>query len=102
MLPPRPFLDTLVLRVLVLWLFLHGMSAFGSVDSGTPVAQSFVGPPASVPWIVGVIVLALRVEMGRKSELLFLANLGHSFRGMALVIVGECLVLEVGLRVAVA
>ena len=83
-------------------MFLHGMSAFGSVDSETTVAQSFAGPLSSVLWIVGVIVLALRVEMGRKSELLFLANLGHSFRGMALVMVGECLVLEVGLRVAVA
>jgi hypothetical protein len=78
------------------------MSAFGSNDSEVSVAQAFVGPLPSVLWIVGVIVLALRVEMGRKSELLFLANLGHSFRGMALVMVGECLVLEVGLRVAVA
>lgn len=49
-LPPRPFLDTILVRVLIL----------------------------------------------------FLANLGHSFRRIALVICVECLVLEVGLRLAVA
>ncbi len=56
----------------------------------------------SILWIMGVIVLVLRVEMGSKSELVFLANLGHSFSRVALVACGECLVLEVGLRLAVA
>ena len=90
------------MRVLVLWVFLHVVSAVGSSASVTPVAQSVAGPLLGVPWIIGVVVLMVRVEMGRKSELLFLANLGHSFRRMALVVLGECLVLEVGLRLAVA
>ena len=51
---------------------------------------------------MAVIVFVVRVEMARKSELLFLANLGHSFRRISLVVCGECLVLEVGLRLAVA
>ena len=73
----------------------------GSVDPEVTVAQSFVGPVPSVLWIVGVIVLVLRVEMGRKSEIIFLANLGHSFRRIALVAACECLLLEIGLRMAV-
>ena len=51
---------------------------------------------------MAVIVLVVRVEMRRKSELVFLANLGHSFRRIALLIIFECLVLEAGVRVAVA
>ena len=101
-LPPRPFLDAIFGRVLVLWLFLHGVSAVGSSPAPAASPQSPVGSPITILWIMAVIILVLRVEMGRRSELLFLANLGHSFRRIALVICVECLVLEVGLRLAVA
>jgi hypothetical protein len=53
-------------------------------------------------WLIAVIVLAMRMEMGRRAELLFLANLGHSYRRIGLLVIGECLVLEASLRMAVA
>jgi hypothetical protein len=102
MLPPRPFLDAIVMRVLVLWLFLHAASSYGSTAMiGTPFPQSLIPSPISTSFLIAVIVLVVRVEMGRRSEIVFLANLGHSFRRIALVVVGECLVLETSLRVAV-
>jgi len=97
-LPPRPFLDTLILRVLVIWLFLHGASFAGS---GLSYPESLIGNPIGTLFLIGVIIVVLRVEMWRKSEILFLANLGYSFRRIALLALGECLLLEVGLRVAV-
>ncbi len=75
-LPPRPFLDAIFGRVLVLWLFLHGVSAVGSSPAPAASPQSPVGSPITILWIMAVIVVVVRVEMGRKSELLFLANLG--------------------------
>lgn len=103
LLPPRPFLDAIVTRVLVLWLFLHAASGLGSaaVGMGTPFPQSLIGPPLGTLWIIAVIVLVVRVEMWRRSEIIFLANLGHSFFRIALVIIAEFLLLETGLRVAV-
>ena len=99
-LPPRPFLDTLILRVLVIWLFLHGASFAGSSSSGLPYPESLVGNPMGTLFMIAVIIFVVRVEMWRKSEILFLANLGYSFQRIALLAVGECLLLEVGLRVA--
>ena len=101
MLPPRPFLDAIVIRVLILWLFLHAASAGGSAQMEIPYPQSVIGSPYGSLWIIGAIVLVMRVEMWRRSEIVFLANLGHSFRRIALLVVGECLLLEAGLRVAV-
>ena len=102
MLPPRPFLDAIVLRVLVVWLFLRAFAAAGSAGSGVPFPQSVVGPPISTLWVMVVIILVIWWEMKRKSELIFLANLGYSFRRVTLMVLGECLLLEVTLRVAVA
>jgi len=101
-LPPRPFLDAIVMRVLVLWLFLHGASSWGAdVMMETPFPQSLIASPGGTFFLIAVIVLVVRLEMGRRAEIIFLANLGHSFRKIALVVVGGCLVLEAGLRAAV-
>ena len=90
------------MRVLVLWLFLHAASSYGSTAMiGTPFPQSLISSPISTSFLIAVIVLVVRVEMGRRSEIVFLANLGHSFHSIALVVVGECLVLETSLRVAI-
>jgi hypothetical protein len=67
----------------------------------TPPSQSLITNPGSTLFLISVIVLAVRLELGRRSEMVFLSNLGHSFRGIALVVVAECLVLEAGLRVAI-
>ena len=94
-------MDAIVMRVLVLWLFLHAATSYGATAiTETPFPQSLVPNPIGALFLFAVVFLAMRLEMGRRSELIFLANLGHSFRKIALVIVAECLVLEVGLVVA--
>ena len=47
------------------------------------------------------MLVVIRVDMGRRSELVFLANLGHSFVGIAAAVVVECLALEALLRVSI-
>ncbi len=103
MLPPRPFLDAIVVRVLVLWLVLHAATSYGAAlgTEAPPFPQSLVANQVATIFLIAVIVLAVRLEMGRKSEIVFLANLGHSSRKIVLVVIAECLVLEAGLRVAV-
>lgn len=66
-----------------------------------PFPQSLIPSPIGTGFLIAVIVLAVRLEMGRRSEIVFLANLGHSFRKIALLVVGACLILEIGLRAAV-
>jgi hypothetical protein len=101
-LPPRPFLDAILVRVLVLWLFLHAATSFGAiVMTVTSLPQALIPNAGSTVFLIAVIVLVIRLELRRRSEIIFLANLGHSFRGIALVVVAECLVLEAGLRVAI-
>ncbi len=95
-------MDAIVIRVLVLWLFLHAASSYGSTAIvGTPFPQSLISSPIGTLFLIAVIILVVRVEMGRRSEIVFLANLGHSFRRIALVVVGVCLLLEASLRMAV-
>ena len=95
-------MDAIVIRVLVLWLFLHAASSYGSTAIiGTSFPQSLISSPIGTFFLIAVIILVVRVEMRRRSEIVFLANLGHSFRRISLVVVGECLLLEAGLRVAV-
>ena len=103
MLPPRPFLDAIVVRVLVLWLVLHAVTSYGAtlMTEAPPFPQSLIANQVATLFLIGVVVVAVRLEMGRRSEIVFLANLGHSSRKIALVVIGECLVLEAGLRVAV-
>ena len=67
-----------------------------------PYPQSLIGRPMGTLWLIAAIILVVRVEMWRRSETLFLANLGYSFRRIALATFCECMLLEVGLRVAVA
>ncbi len=67
-----------------------------------PYPQSLIGSPTGTLFLIAVIIFVVRVEMWRKSETLFLANLGYSFRGIALAAFCECALLEIGLRVAVA
>ena len=49
-----------------------------------------------------VILVLLRLEMARRSELIFLANLGYSFLHVGLVVAVECVLLEAVLRIALA
>ena len=69
--------------------------------TGTPLPKSLIPNAGSTLFLIAVIVLVVRLEMRRRSEIVFLANLGHSFRGIALVVVAQCLVLEATLRLAI-
>ena len=96
-------MDAIVVRVLVLWLFLHAATGYGlTAMIETPFPQALIPSPVGTSCLDRGDHLVVRVEMGRRSEIVFLANLGHSFRRIALVVVGECFVLEATLRVAVS
>ena len=101
-LPPRPFLDAILVRVLVLWLFLHAATSYGAAFMiETPFPQSLTANRSGTFFLIAVVVVVVRLEMGRRSEVIFLANLGHSTGKIALLVVAACLVLEAGLRAAV-
>lgn len=101
LLPPGPFRESIGARVLLIWVFLHIVSLVGSTMASGSIRDSIPASILSSGAIVSLIIAVLFIDMSRRSELLFLANLGHSFRGIALAVVAECAVLETVLRLAV-
>lgn len=101
MLPPRPFLESIGARVLIIWVFLRIVILVGSMM--VPGSGSGIVSPSILAScvIASLIVAVLFIDMSRRSELLFLANLGRSFPGIALAVVAECAALETVLRLAV-
>lgn len=98
LLPPRPFLDTITLRVALLWLFLHAVAWVGPDGGGaTPL-----GPPASALLVCAAVLVVMRVELWRRSETVFLANLGCPFARVAGFVIAECTALEMIGRLALA
>lgn len=102
LLPPNPFGRALLVRTAVIWLFLHGAMAVGSGASGVPFPRSIIGAPVAVLWLTAATVAALRFEMWRQRELVFLANLGFSSARLGTTVVFVCLLLEIALRLTVA
>lgn len=103
-LPPRPFLDRIVLRVLIVWAVLHAFGAAGNQAlsaAGLLVGGTFLESLApTVPsflWIAAVVVVVLRVQASRYNEGLFLANLGVSFRRTAALAIVLCAALDLAL-----
>jgi hypothetical protein len=92
---PPPFLRTLALRVTILWAFLRGGISVGFSLAAPGVEQ--VSPEARVG-VIGVTALIVWIEMTRRSELLFLANLGYSVPRVAAFVVAQCVGFEVLLR----
>lgn len=101
-LPPRPFLGTIAIRAALLWAFLHAASSLGGDAEGVPFRQSLVGPPPVAVLVCAVVLVVMRVELWRRSESVFLANLGCSFTRIAAFIVLECIMLESLLRLTFA
>ncbi len=94
--PPRPFLDMILWRVAILWLVLRVVAGFAAQEADAP------GPTVqilSVGWIWLVVVIALKVDLSRRHESVFLANLGHSFPQISILAIGECVVFEMVARV---
>jgi len=77
-------------------MFLRGVSMYGVSLSGA----AYPGSLSAAFLVLVPVLVVIRVDMGRRSELVFLANLGHSIGGIAAAVVVECLVLEALLRVA--
>lgn len=101
LLPPGPFLESIGARVLLIWMFLRIVILVGSMMESGSISNSIPASILASCAIASLIIALLFIDMSRRSELLFLANLGHSFRGIALVVVAECAVLETVLRMAV-
>jgi hypothetical protein len=100
-LPPRPFLDTIAMRVALVWSLLRVAAAVGSAGMEVPFPEALTGSLTTVPLIVVLVIFAVCIEMGRRAELVFLANLGYSFSHIAALIAVQCLVFEAVLRLAV-
>ena len=101
LLPPRPFLDAIAARVTLVWLLIRGAAAIGSAAMRVPYPEALTGPLITVPVVVIAVIIAVRFEMWRRSELVFLANLGHSFGRIAALVATQCLVFEVVMRLSV-
>ena len=98
MLIPRPFLDAMALRAFLLWAFVRGVTSAGASMNGTPYPRAaLVGPTVFVA-VLAVVLFVMWIEMGRRAEHLFLANLGRSFRHVALLVTVECAALEIVVR----
>jgi hypothetical protein len=98
LIPPRPFFDVLVGRVVVLWVALHTVVAMQPTDTE---GSALVLPPITVVALAAVIVVAIRIALRRRGEGLFLANLGYSFLHVGAVVLALVLALEALLGVAV-
>lgn len=82
-LPPRPFLDTLARRVVILWIVLKSLGAAGAAAVYSSPVLAFVSFPGGTVWMTSVILLAVWIDMARRNEAVFLANLGWSYRRIA-------------------
>ena len=106
--PPRPFLDSLLVRVVLLWAFIRLVTLGGAAMTGVPSSVALdtgrglpLGPFALALLVIPVVLAMIHVDLFRRSEVLFLANLGVSLRRLSLLVAGVCVALEVALRIAV-
>jgi hypothetical protein len=67
----------------------------------SPYPASVLGGPVMPPAVLTVVLFVLWVELGRRSERIFLANLGWSFARIAGFVTAECAALELVLRISV-
>jgi hypothetical protein len=67
---------------------------------GVSGPAALTGPWITVPVVMLFVMLAVCLEMWRRSELVFLANLGYSFGRIAALITVQCVVFEVVMRLA--
>ncbi|MEZ4414863.1 MAG: hypothetical protein R3E10_03850 [Gemmatimonadota bacterium] len=101
LLPPPPIRRSFVLRVSVVWAFARIITLVGaSLESGAGQDSSLGVLPLAL-LVDPVVVLVVMLDMRRRAELMFLANLGWSLRQIASSAVGACLLMEALLRVVV-
>ena len=97
-LPPRPFHRTLAVRIAALWTFLRLAAMVGTVMAEEPTRAGFLGPVSLALLVDPVVLLVLFIDMNRRGELIYLANLGYSFQRLAVGFLGLCLLFEALLR----
>jgi hypothetical protein len=102
--PPRPFLGPFIVRVCVLWTFVRAAAVIGgralAAMMGWP-APTFPGSLWLAGFVVSVVTLLTLFDMARRSELLFLANLGQSSTQLGTAAIGLCVMFEALIRVSV-
>ncbi len=96
-LPPPELERSLLRRVLLFSVLLHGAVSYGAGMMQLPAAD-----PLRPPWPVvfalwGAVLLSVSVTR-RRSEALILGNLGVSRGGFTLVVLSGCAALELVLR----
>ena len=94
---PRPFLDSILVRGGMVWVFARAAAMVGTLEGGGGQAAGPVVPSLA---IIPIVVLVMFIDTSKRNELIFLANLGHSFRSIALILSAECFLLETVLRLA--
>lgn len=78
----------------MIWIVLKGFGAGGVIlVGGSPVAAFVAFPVATLP-LVFVVLVAVRIDMARQSEAVFLANLGWPFRRIAVSLTVLIVVLD--------
>jgi hypothetical protein len=108
--PPRPFLDGIVLRTVIVWAVLRSAGAVGTTalmqrmgavggdaGAGGSFVQHLAPNPISFLWIWGSVTIVLGVELARRKESAFLANLGISFSRVAAFAFALCALLDLAL-----
>ena len=92
---PRPFLDVILTRVTVLWIVLRIALTIGSTGGAAGSADPILlGTLLSSVSIV-VIATVLWIDMARRGESMFLANLGYSFKHTILIVSAVCIAFEI-------
>jgi hypothetical protein len=98
---PRPFPRDIVIRTGVVWATLHLAMGLISTLAGVPFPRSFVGSTATSIWLAAAAAGVVWLDLWRKRELVFLANLGIGFRGVGAFVAAACILLDVALRLLV-
>lgn len=90
-----------MIRTVLVWAILRGLSVFGAALIFGGSGGAVLGSLRVVLLVDAVVVAAMFIDMMRRSELVFLANIGCSFRDIAVAVVAICILLEAALRVTV-
>ena len=107
--PPPPFLARFVRRTAITWLFFRAATILGGAAmlrlyarlEGAPRPTSLpIGPYWLATLILVLVVVLIVGDMARRSELLFLSNLGRSAYQLCVGAAVVCLSLEAVLRIA--
>ena len=97
-LPPGPFRRPLLVRTAAVWTFLRLAAMAGTAMAGQANQGAIVGSIGLALLVDPVVVLVLFIDMKRRGELIYLANLGYSFQRLAVGLIGLCLGFEAALR----